>query len=306
MVTAAASPLSPVRRGRPRRPAVSRYRRAPRHAIDRHDTRTLVEVTGAPPFDDDALDRRCSPARPSCWAPGERVLADSVELRQAAQAVRPRDRLLPGDQAPARRRTDRARLRPAAGARRRAGEVPVVGGEGRGRRRGVPRRRAPGSRCTARSATPPSSTSACGSPGSARWWRLGHPGLPPRRVRSAGELLMHFARTEEQDELASIVRSLLDKRSDSAAVRAAVATPEGYDEALWQALASRSVSRRSPSPRSTTASAPRSSRPPSCSRSSATNLAPAPLLAHARAVDAACCTAGRGAKRDLLPRHRRR
>ena len=33
---------------------------------------------------------------------------------------------------------------------------------------------------------------------------------------------MHFARTEEQDELASIVASLLDKRSDSAAVRAAI------------------------------------------------------------------------------------
>ncbi|MCW2786586.1 MAG: acyl-CoA dehydrogenase [Marmoricola sp.] len=47
---------------------------------------------------------------------------------------------------------------------------------------------------------------------------------------------MHFARTEEQDELASTIRSLLAKRSDSAAVRAAVETPEGYDTALWQAL----------------------------------------------------------------------
>ncbi len=47
---------------------------------------------------------------------------------------------------------------------------------------------------------------------------------------------MHFARTEEQDELAVIVRSLLDKRSDSAAVRAAVESESGYDESLWQAL----------------------------------------------------------------------
>jgi len=47
---------------------------------------------------------------------------------------------------------------------------------------------------------------------------------------------MHFARTEEQDELAVIVRSLLAKRSDSAAVRKAVEFPEGYDESLWQAL----------------------------------------------------------------------
>ncbi|WP_027861394.1 acyl-CoA dehydrogenase family protein [Marmoricola sp. URHB0036] len=47
---------------------------------------------------------------------------------------------------------------------------------------------------------------------------------------------MHFARTEEQDELASIVASLLDKRSDSAAVRAAMESESGYDESLWQAL----------------------------------------------------------------------
>jgi alkylation response protein AidB-like acyl-CoA dehydrogenase len=47
---------------------------------------------------------------------------------------------------------------------------------------------------------------------------------------------MHFARTEEQDELAAIVSSLLDNRSDSSAVRAAVESDGGYDESLWQAL----------------------------------------------------------------------
>jgi len=47
---------------------------------------------------------------------------------------------------------------------------------------------------------------------------------------------MHFARTEEQDELAATVRSLLTKRSDSAAVRAAVETEAGYDTGLWEAL----------------------------------------------------------------------
>src|SRR5689334_21021252 len=47
---------------------------------------------------------------------------------------------------------------------------------------------------------------------------------------------MHFARTEEQDELAGAVRGLLQKRSDSAAVRAAIATEAGYDESLWQTL----------------------------------------------------------------------
>jgi alkylation response protein AidB-like acyl-CoA dehydrogenase len=47
---------------------------------------------------------------------------------------------------------------------------------------------------------------------------------------------MHVARTQEQDELATTVRSLLAKRSDSAAVRAAVASPTGYDGDLWQML----------------------------------------------------------------------
>ena len=47
---------------------------------------------------------------------------------------------------------------------------------------------------------------------------------------------MHFARTEEQDELAATVRGLLAKRSDSTAVRAAVATEAGYDTELWTAL----------------------------------------------------------------------
>jgi len=47
---------------------------------------------------------------------------------------------------------------------------------------------------------------------------------------------MHFARTEEQDELAAIVGSMLDKRSGSEAVRTASASEPGYDETLWQAL----------------------------------------------------------------------
>ncbi|MDP3968145.1 MAG: acyl-CoA dehydrogenase family protein [Nocardioides sp.] len=47
---------------------------------------------------------------------------------------------------------------------------------------------------------------------------------------------MHFALTEEQSELASTVRSLLAKRADSAAVRAASASDQGYDSALWQVL----------------------------------------------------------------------
>jgi alkylation response protein AidB-like acyl-CoA dehydrogenase len=47
---------------------------------------------------------------------------------------------------------------------------------------------------------------------------------------------MLFALTPEQQELAATVRALLAKRSDSAAVRAAVVEPRGYDEKLWSVL----------------------------------------------------------------------
>ena len=47
---------------------------------------------------------------------------------------------------------------------------------------------------------------------------------------------MTAARSEEQEELARTVRALLTKRSDRAAVRAAMASDRGYDEALWRAL----------------------------------------------------------------------
>jgi hypothetical protein len=47
---------------------------------------------------------------------------------------------------------------------------------------------------------------------------------------------MEFAFSEEQQELAATVRSLLAKRADSTAVRAAVDSDAGYDESLWQTL----------------------------------------------------------------------
>ncbi|MEO5666300.1 MAG: acyl-CoA dehydrogenase family protein [Nocardioides sp.] len=45
-----------------------------------------------------------------------------------------------------------------------------------------------------------------------------------------------MTRTEEQVELAAIVRSLLDRRADSASVRTAMTSESGFDEALWQTL----------------------------------------------------------------------
>ena len=47
---------------------------------------------------------------------------------------------------------------------------------------------------------------------------------------------MEFGLSEEQQELASTVAALLDKRADSAAVRQAMAGEPGYDEALWQTM----------------------------------------------------------------------
>ncbi|GAA3834233.1 acyl-CoA dehydrogenase family protein [Nocardioides panacisoli] len=47
---------------------------------------------------------------------------------------------------------------------------------------------------------------------------------------------MEFAFSREQAELASTVRSLLDKRADSAAVRAAMTSDTGFDESLWATL----------------------------------------------------------------------
>src|SRR5690606_20863200 len=47
---------------------------------------------------------------------------------------------------------------------------------------------------------------------------------------------MEFALTEEQEQLVSTVRSLLAKRADSAAVRAASTSGNGHDPALWELL----------------------------------------------------------------------
>jgi alkylation response protein AidB-like acyl-CoA dehydrogenase len=47
---------------------------------------------------------------------------------------------------------------------------------------------------------------------------------------------MQFGLSQEQHELATTVRSLLGKRSDSAAVRSAIDSDAGYDVELWQVL----------------------------------------------------------------------
>ena len=151
MVTAAAPPLSPYAVDADVATLLHGTRR---RAVCARSTPpgTCSRSSGAESFDDDALDRATLAAPPQLlglWrAPAGRLGG----LRAAAQAVRPHDRVLPGDQAPARRRPDRPRLRPAAGARRRAstGCEPRrrLRRQGGRRRRGVPRLpgRAPGAR----------------------------------------------------------------------------------------------------------------------------------------------------------------
>ena len=48
---------------------------------------------------------------------------------------------------------------------------------------------------------------------------------------------MRFALTEEQTDLVATVHTLIAKRAASMDLRAALATPEGYDTTLWQTLA---------------------------------------------------------------------
>lgn len=48
--------------------------------------------------------------------------------------------------------------------------------------------------------------------------------------------MIEFGLSEEQQELATTLRALLDKRADSAAVRAAMAGENGYDDDLWRTL----------------------------------------------------------------------
>jgi alkylation response protein AidB-like acyl-CoA dehydrogenase len=113
---------------------------------------------------------------------------------------------------------------------------------------------------------------------------------------------MHFARTEEQDELAAVVRSLLDKRSDSAAVRAAAESEAGYDEALWQALCEQVGVAALPVPEEYDGFGASLVETAVVLEELGANLAPSPLLATSIATTAVILHADEETKRDLLPR----
>ncbi len=113
---------------------------------------------------------------------------------------------------------------------------------------------------------------------------------------------MRFARTEEQDELATIVRSLLDKHSHSAAVRAAVASEHGYDEALWQALCEQVGVAALPVPEEHEGFGASLVETALVLEELGRNLTPSPLLATAIATAAVLLHADEEHRKALLPR----
>jgi alkylation response protein AidB-like acyl-CoA dehydrogenase len=112
---------------------------------------------------------------------------------------------------------------------------------------------------------------------------------------------MHFARTEDQDELASIVASLLDRHSDSSAVRAAMGSESGYDESLWRALCDQVGVAALPIPEDHDGFGASLVETAVVLEELGRNLAPTPLLATAIATSALLLGADDETRAALLP-----
>jgi alkylation response protein AidB-like acyl-CoA dehydrogenase len=113
---------------------------------------------------------------------------------------------------------------------------------------------------------------------------------------------MQLARTEEQEQLAATVRALLAKRSDSAAVRAAVETAEGYDTALWTALCAQVGVAALPIPEEYDGFGASLAETAVVLEQLGENLTPAPLLASTLAAVNVLLHGTDEEKVDLLPR----
>jgi alkylation response protein AidB-like acyl-CoA dehydrogenase len=113
---------------------------------------------------------------------------------------------------------------------------------------------------------------------------------------------MNFARTEEQEELASIVRSLLDRHSDSTAVRSAIGSGNGFDAGLWRALCEQVGVAALPVPEEYDGFGASLVETAVVLEEVGRNLAPSPLLATAIATGALLLHGDDDARSDLLPR----
>ncbi|HNI70604.1 MAG TPA: acyl-CoA dehydrogenase family protein [Marmoricola sp.] len=113
---------------------------------------------------------------------------------------------------------------------------------------------------------------------------------------------MDIARSEEQQELANIIQSLLAKRSDSEAVRVAMASETGYDESLWQALCEQVGVAALCIPEEYDGFGAGLVETSIALEALGSNLAPNPLLASASAAAALILFGSEAAKQELLPR----
>jgi hypothetical protein len=113
---------------------------------------------------------------------------------------------------------------------------------------------------------------------------------------------MLFALDPEQTELVSTVRSVLDKRSDSAAVRAAITSPQGYDDELWRVLCEQVGVAALAIPEEHDGFGATFFETAIVLEELGRNLAPSPLLATVIATEALLAGGTEDAKRELLPR----
>lgn len=111
---------------------------------------------------------------------------------------------------------------------------------------------------------------------------------------------MHLARTEEQHELAGVVMGLLDRHSDSSAVRAA-AESGTYDIRLWRALCEQVGVAALPVPEGYDGVGASLVETAVVLEEVGRNLAPAPLLASALAVTQLLLHGSEQERRDQLP-----
>jgi alkylation response protein AidB-like acyl-CoA dehydrogenase len=113
---------------------------------------------------------------------------------------------------------------------------------------------------------------------------------------------MEFALSEEQGELASTVRAVLTKQADSTAVRASIATDEGYDKALWSTLCEQVGVAALAIPEEYDGAGATFFETAVVLEELGRSLAPSPLLASVIAAEALLAAGSDDAKARLLPR----
>lgn len=113
---------------------------------------------------------------------------------------------------------------------------------------------------------------------------------------------MEFALSQDQEELLATVRAVLAKRSDPAAVRAALATEQGYDPELWQLLCEQVGVAALGIPEEHDGAGASLFESLLVLEELGRTLTPSPLLSTVLATEALLAGAEEGARAELLPR----